>query len=90
MRPPLRGHGPHGELRLHAAAQELQGAVPRLRGRQVRGMTIIGDVDIPSDSVEFLQSQANREMYFTNVNPTRFQAAFADFSYPLSDLAKLV
>ena len=53
-------------------------------------MTIIGDVDIPSDSVEFLQSQANREMYFTNVNPIRFQAAFADFSYPLSDLAKLV
>ena len=38
VRPPLRGHGPHGELRLHAAAQELQGAVPRLRGRQARLM----------------------------------------------------
>ena len=35
VRPPLRGHGPHGELRLHAAAEELQGAVPWLRGRQV-------------------------------------------------------
>ena len=24
MRPPLRGHGPHGELRLHAAAPQFQ------------------------------------------------------------------
>ena len=35
LRPPLRRHGPHGELRLHAAAEELQGPVSRLRRRQV-------------------------------------------------------
>ena len=34
MRPPLRGHGPHGELRLHAAAPELQTPEPGLRRRE--------------------------------------------------------
>ena len=35
VRPSLRRHGAHGELGLHAAVEELQGAVPRMRRCQV-------------------------------------------------------
>ena len=34
VRPPLRRHGPHGELGLHAAAEELQATEPRVRRGQ--------------------------------------------------------
>ena len=34
LRPPLRRHGPHGELGLHAAAAQLQAVVAGVRGGQ--------------------------------------------------------
>lgn len=45
MRPALRGRGPDGVLRLHAAAAELQAAVAGLRGRQAEELH---DADIPT------------------------------------------